>query len=67
MTMQLTEDARKHEPTGDPEHIAYGQDYTWSCSCGRTSEFIYSQKKAERNAEAHERYCGGETVVDVIA
>ncbi len=65
--MQLTDDAEEYSPTGDPNHVDYGQDFVWSCTCGQTSAFVTGKEKAIRRAKAHEQHCDGETTVDVIA
>lgn len=64
--MKLTKAAREYEPTGDPDHVAYGADYRWQCSCGRKSHYVTTERKAKNRASNHERYCDGETTVDVL-
>jgi len=56
-----------YEPTGDPEHVAYGKDFYWTCACGSSASFLTREPKAEHGAEQHERYCmdDGETTVRV--
>jgi hypothetical protein len=66
MTPTLTDDAEAYTPTGDPEHVAYGANYVWSCSCGRGSVFITTRPKAIGRATEHEANCGGTTEVDVL-
>jgi hypothetical protein len=63
--MQLTDDAHDHEPTGDPDHVAFGKNYTWRCSCGNRGVFALTERKATRKARKHESHCPGETTVDV--
>jgi len=66
---ETTTRADAHTPTGDPEHVAYGQDYYWSCSCGRSAAFLTDEQTAESRGEKHERYCmdGGTVTVRVAA
>ena len=66
MTMEITEAAQKHEPFGDTDHVAYGKDFHWTCSCGSSSAFMTTRQVAESRANAHERYCTGETTVKVV-
>ena len=58
-----------YEPTGDPEHVAYGKDFWWSCTCGAAAGHLTRRETAEAAAEEHETYCftGGETTVRVNA
>jgi len=64
----LTTQAKTYEPHGDPDHVAYGADFTWSCTCGKSSAFVTTKRKAEHRAESHEDYCmhDGTVTVDVI-
>lgn len=62
---EITTQAEQHEPTGDSEHVAYGKNYYYRCSCGHTSRFLTTQNKATYRAEQHEEYCDGETTVEV--
>jgi len=64
--MQVSQQAQDHEPIGDKEHSAYGEDYVWTCTCGRSGGYIYNQSKAEHKAQSHEQYCNGETTVKTI-
>jgi hypothetical protein len=57
--------AQNHEPTGDPDHVAYGQDFVWRCSCGQSSAFLARLDKQTYRAEQHSRYCDGRTRVEV--
>lgn len=65
---RLTDAAINHEPTGDPEHVAYGQDYRWTCDCGASSSFLAGADETRRRAERHEQYCpqDGTATVEVI-
>jgi len=63
---QLTTQAEQYEPTGDPDHVAYGQDFIWSCSCGQSGNFVTSKNRATGRAEQHEQYCSGHTTVDTV-
>jgi len=62
----LTQQAQAYEPTGDPDHVAYGKDFHWRCSCGKTSNFFTSESRAVTRAQSHEDYCDGTTTVDVL-
>lgn len=66
--MKLTQAAREYKPTGDPDHVAYGANYTWECSCGRSGRFLTVESKAKNQAHQHEQNCweNGETTVDVV-
>lgn len=64
-TVTLTTDAQDYEPVGDPEHVAYGADFVWRCTCGASSRFLTTKAKQQARAEAHADYCDGDTVVDV--
>jgi len=66
MTPSLTSDAEDYEPTGDPEHTAYGKDFVLFCTCGYECRFIVGKSKAESLAAYHEKHCEGETTVDVV-
>jgi len=46
-----------YEPTGDPDHVAYGADYYWTCTCGASANFFTAESKARYRAEQHEQYC----------
>lgn len=65
--VDTTTEAAEHEPSGDPSHAAYGQDYVWSCTCGTSAAFLAERDVAERRGEKHERYCpeDGTTTVEV--
>ena len=49
--------ADNHEPSGDPDHVAYGKDYYWTCTCGRQASHFTTENIAHYEAEKHERYC----------
>jgi len=55
----------EHEPTGDPEHIAYGKDYYWRCSCGASAPFITTKDKAKGRGKSHEENCPDNGTVEV--
>jgi hypothetical protein len=38
--------------------------YTWVCSCGKSSVFAYDLERTQRRAEGHEINCGGEVSVE---
>jgi len=57
--------ADKHSPTGDPDHVAYGQDYYWSCTCGQSAAFMSGKETAEAKGKNHERYCMDDGTVTV--
>jgi len=59
--------ADDHEPIGNPEHVAYGKDYYWTCTCGRRASHFTTEDTAHHEAEEHERYCmdNGTTTVKV--
>lgn len=61
----LTDAADAYEPTGDPEHVAYGAAYYWQCTCGASASTLTSQTKATARGRHHARYCAGRVVVDV--
>lgn len=61
----LTTAAEQYEPSGDPDHVAYGSDYLWTCTCGASSRFFATRTKQLARAKQHSRYCDGETEVDV--
>ena len=63
--MKVTQAAVNHDPVGDPEHSAYGEDYYWKCSCGQSSSTLTTKSKAEYRAKQHENYCTGEATVKV--
>jgi len=63
--VSTTDAADDYEPTGDPEHVAYGQAYYWECPCGSGSHFLMGRRKAQSQAEEHERYCEAEPVIEV--
>lgn len=65
-SVRLTDAARNYEPIGDPEHVAYGADFVWTCSCGASSRFATTERKQIVRAQSHTDYCDGETVVDVL-
>ena len=69
VAMNLTDAAEDYDPTGDSDHIAYGADFVWRCSCGRTSGTSTIEPRARHRAEAHEEYCmkRGDVTLDVIA
>jgi len=62
-----TQTAKEHSPTGDPDHVAHGSDYYWTCTCGASARFLTSQSKAEHKAGHHEQYCrhDGDVTVEV--
>lgn len=64
-TVRLTDAARDYEPTGDSDHVAFGADFVWTCTCGASSAFLTTRRKQEARAQSHADYCDGETVVDV--
>jgi len=64
--VSTTTAATDYEPTGDPEHVAYGADFVYTCTCGKTSPFITTKAKQMHRAKKHERYCDGTTEVDVV-
>lgn len=57
--------ADEHSPTGDPDHVAYGQDYYWSCTCGQSAAFMTDEQTAHAKGEKHERYCMDDGIVMV--
>lgn len=59
-----TQAAKAYEPIGDPDHVSYGEDFVWSCSCGKSCAFVTSEKKAEYRAENHEENCRGTVTID---
>jgi len=63
--VSVTDAAQQHQPTGDPDHVAYGQDFYWTCSCGQSSAFLGSLDKQMFRAEQHNEYCDGATRVEV--
>jgi hypothetical protein len=63
--VSVTDEAQSHEPIGDPDHVAYGQDFVWRCSCGQSSAFLAGLDKQTYRAEQHSRYCDGATCVEV--
>jgi len=68
MVTQMTETttrAEEHSSTGDPNHVAYGQDYYWSCTCGRSAAFLTGEETARSKGENHERYCISDGTVTV--
>jgi len=62
-----TDAAESYEPIGDPDHVGYGADFYWACTCGDTSRFITTREKARHSAEHHEQYCmdDGDVLVKV--
>lgn len=64
----VTSNAESHKPRGDPDHIAYGRDYFWRCSCGKEATRITRKSQAKSAAERHEEYCpkNGTAEVDVV-
>jgi hypothetical protein len=60
-----TQAAKDHEPIGDPDHVSFGENYYWKCSCGRSAPFMTTQKKAVRRGAQHEKYCEGKVTVEV--
>jgi len=64
--VSVTDAAQQHEPTGDPEHVAYGMSYVWTCSCGQSSTHIRKIHKQKYEARQHARYCDGEVRVEVL-
>jgi hypothetical protein len=63
--VETTDAADAHEPTGDPEHVAFGSNYYWTCTCGRSAPFMTTQRKAMSRGSEHERHCTGEATVEV--
>lgn len=52
-----TKAADDHTPTGDPDHVAYGADYYWTCTCGASAAHLTDEATAHGAAEHHEQYC----------
>jgi len=67
--VSTTDAADDSEPTGDPEHVAYGADFWWSCTCGAAAHHLTRRATAEHAAEEHETYCfvNGDVTVRVNA
>jgi len=65
--VQTTDDADTHTPTGDSEHVAYGKDYYWTCTCGSFGMCLTTEDTARQQAAHHERHCtdSGTTTVRV--
>lgn len=61
----VTDDAKAHEPTGDPDHAAFGENYYWTCTCGHSARFFTTQRKAVSRGAEHERNCTGDVSVEV--
>lgn len=67
-----TNDARgqnptDYEPTGDPDHVAYGKDFYWVCTCGASGAHLTTKSRATHRAQRHAEYCraDGTTTVRV--
>jgi len=63
--VDVSDTAAQHDPSGDEEHIAHGQDYYFACSCGTTSMFRTDASSARQRGAAHETYCDGDVTIRV--
>jgi len=64
--VSTTKAAKNYTATGDPDHVAYGADFHWTCTCGRSAGFATTKRKATLRAKHHEQYCNGDVEVDTL-
>ena len=65
--VSMTTQAKEYNPVGDPDHVAYGEQYYWSCSCGLSAPTFGTKSQMQHRGKSHEENCDGSVTVQVNA